>query len=79
LYSDLVAHRFTVWRTSTSEPTRAGIIWTVLKDVTKYLPLFAKPGSFILDLNNIIDPKLGLTGEYDGELLSKSASPETNC
>jgi hypothetical protein len=39
--------------------------------VTKYLPLFAKPGSFILDLNNLVDSELGLTGEYNGRLLSK--------
>jgi hypothetical protein len=42
--------------------------------VTKYLPLFAKPGSFILDLNNIVDRELGLTGEYDGKLLSNLTS-----
>ena len=31
-----------VWRTSTPEPTRGdGIIWTYLKDVTRYTPLFA--------------------------------------
>jgi len=75
LYNNhVVAHRSKVWRTSTSEPTRGGIIWTVLKDVTKYLPLFAKPGSLILDLNNIIDHRLGLTGEYNGKLLPKLMS-----
>lgn len=42
--------------------------------MTKYLPLFAKPGSFILDLNNIVDPKLGLTGAYNGKLLSQPTS-----
>lgn len=46
----------TVWRTSTSEPTQDGIIWTALKDVSKYLSLFAKPGTLIVDLNNIVDP-----------------------
>ncbi|KAG8861267.1 hypothetical protein FRB91_009178 [Serendipita sp. 411] len=45
-----------IWRTSTSEPTPGGIIWTVLKDVTKYIPLFAEPGTLIVDLNNVIDP-----------------------
>jgi hypothetical protein len=55
-----------VWRTSTAEPTKTGIIWTALKDVSRYIPLFSKPGTLILDLNNIIAPDVGLTGEYDG-------------
>ncbi|KIM33130.1 hypothetical protein M408DRAFT_61343 [Serendipita vermifera MAFF 305830] len=54
-----------IWRTSTSEPTLKGIIWTALKDVSKYLPLFSKPGTLIVDLNNIVDPGSGLTGEFD--------------
>ena len=45
-----------VWRTSTSEPTPDGIIWTALKDVSKYTPLFSKPGTLIVDLNNVVDP-----------------------
>ena len=52
-----------VWRTSTPEPTRGdGIIWTYLKDVTRFLPLFAEPGTFILQLDNLI--QTGLDGEY---------------
>ncbi|THH19304.1 hypothetical protein EW146_g1835 [Bondarzewia mesenterica] len=52
-----------IWRTSTPEPTQGdGIIWTYLKDVTRYLPLFAKPGTFILQLDNLIET--GLDGEY---------------
>lgn len=43
-----------------------GIIWTYIKDVSRYIPLFAKAGALILDLNNIVDPTQGLTGEYDG-------------
>jgi hypothetical protein len=35
-----------VWRTSTAEPTRDGIIWTYTKDVTRYIPVFAKSGVF---------------------------------
>jgi hypothetical protein len=46
-----------VWRTSTPEPTTAGIIWTYVKDVTRYTPLFAKPGTFILELDNIVQVK----------------------
>jgi Peptide N-acetyl-beta-D-glucosaminyl asparaginase amidase A len=55
---------FQVWRTSTPEPSLNGIIWTFLKDVSRYVPLFAKPGTLILDLDNIVEP--GLTGQYDG-------------
>lgn len=54
-----------VWRTSTAEPTKTGIIWTALKDVSRYMPLFAESGILILDLNNIIDSSLGLNGEFD--------------
>ena len=52
-----------IWRTSTPEPTRGdGIIWTYLKDATRYTPLFAKPGTFILQLDNLL--QTGLDGQY---------------
>ncbi|KAI0341818.1 hypothetical protein BDW22DRAFT_280762 [Trametopsis cervina] len=52
-----------IWRTSTPEPTRGdGIIWTYLKDVTRFIPLFKKPGTFVLQLDNLI--QTGLDGEY---------------
>ncbi|KAH8988323.1 peptide N-acetyl-beta-D-glucosaminyl asparaginase amidase A-domain-containing protein [Lactarius akahatsu] len=52
-----------IWRTSTPEPVKGdGIIWTYLKDVTRFTPLFSKPGTFILQLDNLIQP--GLDGEY---------------
>lgn len=54
-----------VWRTSTPEPTYDGIIWTYLKDVTRYTPLFSEPGTFILELDNIIET--GLNGQYASE------------
>ncbi|GAA5983302.1 hypothetical protein JCM11641_002256 [Rhodosporidiobolus odoratus] len=44
-----------IWRTSTAEPTRSGIIWSYQKDVTRFQPLFAKPGELLFELNNIID------------------------
>ncbi|KAF7342117.1 Peptide-N4-(N-acetyl-beta-glucosaminyl)asparagine amidase A [Mycena venus] len=47
-----------IWRSSTPEPTTAGIIWTYIKDVTRYTPLFAKPGTFILQLDNLIQDNL---------------------
>ncbi|KAJ7155962.1 peptide N-acetyl-beta-D-glucosaminyl asparaginase amidase A-domain-containing protein [Mycena crocata] len=55
-----------IWRTSTPEPTAAGIIWTYIKDVTRYTPLFAKPGTFILQLDNLI--QTGLNGVYSTTL-----------
>ncbi|KAI6022667.1 peptide N-acetyl-beta-D-glucosaminyl asparaginase amidase A-domain-containing protein [Pisolithus marmoratus] len=51
-----------IWRTSTPEPTPDGIIWTYTKDVTRYIPLFAEPGTFLLELDNIVTSTL--TGEY---------------
>ncbi|KAJ7273717.1 peptide N-acetyl-beta-D-glucosaminyl asparaginase amidase A-domain-containing protein [Mycena haematopus] len=55
-----------IWRTSTPEPTTAGIIWTYIKDVTRFTPLFAKPGTFILQLDNLIET--GLNGVYSTTL-----------
>ena len=52
-----------VWRTSTPEPTRGdGIVWTYTKDVSRYTRLFATPGIFIFQLDNVVQP--GLDGEY---------------
>ncbi|KAH9843087.1 peptide N-acetyl-beta-D-glucosaminyl asparaginase amidase A-domain-containing protein [Rhodofomes roseus] len=55
-----------IWRTSTPEPTTDGIIWTYLKDATRYLPLFSEPGTFILELDNILET--GLNGQYASTL-----------
>ncbi|KAH9054088.1 peptide N-acetyl-beta-D-glucosaminyl asparaginase amidase A-domain-containing protein [Lactarius vividus] len=54
-----------IWRSSTPIPTNSGddgIIWTYTKDVTRFIPLFSKPGTFILQLDNVIQP--GLDGEF---------------
>lgn len=52
-----------VWRTSTPEPTSGdGIIWTYLKDATRFIPLFSKPGQFIFELDNLLET--GLDGQY---------------
>ncbi|KAH9061967.1 peptide N-acetyl-beta-D-glucosaminyl asparaginase amidase A-domain-containing protein [Lactarius vividus] len=54
-----------IWRTSTLIPNESGddgIIWTYVKDVTRFIPLFSKPGTFILQLDNVIQP--GLDGEF---------------
>ncbi|KIJ17411.1 hypothetical protein PAXINDRAFT_73494 [Paxillus involutus ATCC 200175] len=55
-----------IWRTSTPEPTYQGIMWTYTKDMTRYIPLFSKPGAFILELDNVVEA--GLDGEYDTTL-----------
>jgi hypothetical protein len=44
-----------VWRTSTAEPTNNGIIWTYVKDMSHYLPLWRKPQQLIFDLGNLVD------------------------
>ncbi|XP_024543234.1 peptide-N4-(N-acetyl-beta-glucosaminyl)asparagine amidase A-like [Selaginella moellendorffii] len=44
-----------IFRTSTAEPTRKGIFWTVEKDVTKYRALLDKPQSLEVALANVID------------------------
>lgn len=50
-----------IWRTSTSQPLDSHeIIWTYVKDVSQFIPLFSKPGAFIFQLDNLI------TGELDG-------------
>ncbi|KZV71668.1 hypothetical protein PENSPDRAFT_751612 [Peniophora sp. CONT] len=62
-------HNVEIWRTSTPEPTSGdGIIWQYLKDVTRFQPLFAKAGLFILELDNIV--QTGLTGEYATTLVA---------
>lgn len=55
-----------IWRTSTFEPTIGdGIIWTYIKDVTQYIPLFSDPGEFTFELDNLIET--GLDGIYSSE------------
>ncbi|KAM0180649.1 hypothetical protein ACHAPF_002356 [Botrytis cinerea] len=51
-----------VWRTSTAEPTTAGIRWEYLKDMTEYLYFWNSPQTLIFDLGNLIDSTY--TGYY---------------
>ncbi|QSZ31765.1 hypothetical protein DSL72_001334 [Monilinia vaccinii-corymbosi] len=51
-----------VWRTSTAEPTAAGIKWEYLKDMTEYLYFWDSPQTLIFDLGNLIDSTY--TGYY---------------
>jgi hypothetical protein len=66
MFFDKTGH--VVWRTSTPEPVKGdGIIWTYLKDVTRFIPLFSKPGTFILQLDNIV--QTGSDGKYASEFI----------
>ena len=51
-----------VFRTSTAEPTAAGIIWTYIKEMEQYNALWAKEQKIIFDLGNIVDSTY--TGPY---------------
>ncbi|KAF9069614.1 peptide N-acetyl-beta-D-glucosaminyl asparaginase amidase A-domain-containing protein [Rhodocollybia butyracea] len=55
-----------IWRTSTPEPSTTGIIWTYIKDVTRYIPLFSSSGPLILELDNLLET--GLNGIYSTTL-----------
>ncbi|KAJ6822923.1 peptide-N4-(N-acetyl-beta-glucosaminyl)asparagine amidase A-like [Iris pallida] len=51
-----------ILRTSTAEPTEAGIFWRVLKDVTRYSSLFRRPHNISMMLENIVNDEF--TGTY---------------
>ncbi|BGP36823.1 hypothetical protein JCM10449v2_000725 [Rhodotorula kratochvilovae] len=55
-----------IWRTSTAEPTRSGIVWSYEKDVTRFSPLFAKEGQLMFQLDNVITDKY--TGVFSTQL-----------
>ncbi|KAH9008587.1 peptide N-acetyl-beta-D-glucosaminyl asparaginase amidase A-domain-containing protein [Lactarius deliciosus] len=55
-----------IWRSSTPIPNESGddgIVWTYVKDVTRFIPLFSEPGTFILQLDNDFSEP-GLNGEF---------------
>ncbi|WAR52458.1 hypothetical protein PtB15_1B900 [Puccinia triticina] len=64
-----------IWRTSTAEPTVTGVIWTVNRDVSKYIPLLSYPGSLSLDIGNIVDKSTNLTGSFEVTLSAKFYPP----
>ena len=55
-----------IWRTSTAEPTANGIIWTYVKDVSNYVPLWKQQQSVIFDLGNLVNSIY--TGSFDTTL-----------
>jgi hypothetical protein len=44
-----------IYRTSTAEPTRTGIIWSYVKDMSAFVSLFKTPQKIIFDLGNLVD------------------------
>lgn len=51
-----------VFRTSTAEPTAAGIVWTYIKEMEQYNALWVTDQKIIFDLGNIVDDTY--TGPY---------------
>ncbi|KAF8887761.1 peptide N-acetyl-beta-D-glucosaminyl asparaginase amidase A-domain-containing protein [Infundibulicybe gibba] len=64
-----------IWRTSSAEPTKTGTIWTTLKDVTRFTPLFAVKNDLMMDFSNIIAPELLLDGVFDVTLTATFHAP----
>ncbi|GME34901.1 peptide-n4-(n-acetyl-beta-glucosaminyl) asparagine amidase a [Neofusicoccum parvum] len=66
-----------IFRTSTAEPTANGIIWTYIRDMSAYLPLFKEPQKIIFDLGNLIDDTY--TGSFNTTLTASFyADPESS-
>ncbi|KAJ5670259.1 uncharacterized protein N7477_005622 [Penicillium maclennaniae] len=55
-----------VFRTSTAEPTSAGIVWTYVKEMSQYNALWKNKQKLIFDLGNIVNSQY--TGEYNTTL-----------
>ncbi|KAI5792022.1 peptide N-acetyl-beta-D-glucosaminyl asparaginase amidase A-domain-containing protein [Geopyxis carbonaria] len=74
---DRLAHLFLgdteVWRTSTAEPTDAGIIFSATKDMTRYAALLREPQTVIMELGNLVND--ALTGAFDVTLTATYYSP----
>lgn len=67
-----------IWRTSSAEPTKTGIVWNTVKDVTHFTPLFATEGDLMMDLGNIISPALMLDGVLHAILTATFYAPTEN-
>ncbi|KAJ5973979.1 hypothetical protein N7481_011189 [Penicillium waksmanii] len=55
-----------VFRTSTAEPTTAGIVWTYIKEMSQYNTLWKQPQTLIFDLGNIMNDVY--TGSFNATL-----------
>lgn len=55
-----------VFRTSTAEPTTAGIVWTYIKEMSQYNALWKQPQTLIFDLGNIMNDVY--TGSFNATL-----------
>ena len=63
-----------IWRTSTAEPTAAGIVWTYIKDMSHLLALLTEPQTLIFDLGNIVDSTY--TAPFNATLIATFFSSE---
>ncbi|EGG03240.1 uncharacterized protein MELLADRAFT_90243 [Melampsora larici-populina 98AG31] len=75
--AQLFLNNVEIWRTSTPEPIKRGIIWTVDRDVTRYMPLLSKPNPLTLSLNNTVYPTENLTGQFEVTLSARFYAPTT--
>ncbi|RPB11283.1 hypothetical protein P167DRAFT_524827 [Morchella conica CCBAS932] len=64
-----------VFRTSTAEPTQAGIIFNYMKDMTAYTALLSQPQKLIFDLGNLVDSTY--TGTFTATLTATFYTPPT--
>ncbi|KAJ8117722.1 hypothetical protein OPT61_g1140 [Boeremia exigua] len=63
-----------IFRTSTAEPTKNGIVWSYNKDMSSYLAVFRQPHKIILDLGNLVDDTY--TGSWQTTLTATFFSTE---
>lgn len=65
-----------IMRTSTAEPTLDGIIWTIEKDVTRYVSLLAmSEATLVMVLDNIIDKSINLDAQFNVQLSATYYAP----
>jgi hypothetical protein len=62
-----------VFRTSTAEPTSYGIVFSHVKDMTRYSALLRRPQKIIFDLENLVDDKY--TGYFVASLTATFYTP----
>ncbi|KAL9597472.1 MAG: hypothetical protein Q9219_005105 [cf. Caloplaca sp. 3 TL-2023] len=65
-----------VFRTSTAEPTRNGIVWTYIKEMEQYNALWKTDQKIIFDLGNLIDDRY--TGTFNTTLTATFSTVPTS-